>query len=55
MGHFPQDGENEQKIIIFLSLTVTERFDFFKFSQLFWRDFVLYSLKLIFSAILLYL
>ena len=41
MGHFPQDGENEQNVSFFSffwSFTVTKRFDFLKFSQLFWRD-----------------
>ena len=41
MGHFPQDGENEQNVSSFFwSFTVIKRFDFFKFSQLFWRDYV---------------
>ena len=41
MGHFPQDGENEQNMSdFFWSFTVTKRFDFLKFSQLFWRDYV---------------
>ena len=37
MGHFPQDGENEQNLsdFFFWSFTVTKRFDFLKFSQLF--------------------
>ena len=32
---------------IFCRFTVTKRFDFFNFSQLFWRDFVLYILKIV--------
>ena len=50
MGYFPQDGENEQnlsEIFCFWSFTVTKRFDFFKFSQLFWRDYVRGSLKIL--------
>ena len=50
MGHFPQDGENEQNLSFFFyfwSFTVTKRFDFFKFSQLFWRDYVRCSLKIL--------
>ena len=47
MGHFPQDGENEQNVSFFWSFTVTKRFDFFKFSQLFWRDYVRWSLKIL--------
>ena len=38
MGSFPQDGENEQNLSYFFflwSFTVTKRFYFFKFSQLF--------------------
>ena len=31
----------------FWSFTVTKRFDLFKFSQLFWRDYVRWSLKII--------
>ena len=31
----------------FWSFTVTKRFDFFKFSQLFWRDYVRCSLKIL--------
>ena len=50
MGHFPQDGENEQNLsdfFCFWSFTVTKRFDFLKFSQLFWRDYVRWSLKIL--------
>ena len=42
MGQFPQDGENGQNVaffIFFWSSAVTKRFDFFNFSQLFWKDF----------------
>ena len=42
MGQIPQDGKNEQYVAlfsIFLRFTVTKRLDFFKFSQLFWRDY----------------
>ena len=49
MGQFSQDGENGQNVAFFLffwSSTVTKRFDFFNFSQLFWRDFVCNSLKM---------
>ena len=38
MGQFPQDGENEQIVAFFFKLgnfSVTKRFDFFKFFQLF--------------------
>ena len=48
MGRCPQDGENEQNLSEFFvvwSFTVTKRFDFFKFSQLFWRDYVRWFLK----------
>ena len=38
MGQFPQDGENGQNVAFFSS-AVTKRFDFFNFSQLFWRYF----------------
>ena len=50
MGQFLQDGKNDQflsKKNIFCRFTVTKRFDFFNFSQLFWRDFVLYILKIV--------
>ena len=50
MGHFPQDGKKEQNVSFFFffwSFTVTKRFDFFKFSQLFWRDYVRWSLKIL--------
>ena len=50
MGQFLQDGKNEQTLSkknIFWRFTVTKRFDFFNFSQLFWRDFVLWSLKIV--------
>ena len=50
MGQFLQDGKNDQtlpKINIFCRFTVTKRFDFFNFSQLFLRDFVLYILKIV--------
>ena len=50
MGHFPQDGKNEQNVSFFSffwSFTVTKRFDFLKFSQLFWRDYVRCSLKIL--------
>ena len=43
MGQFLQDGKNDQtssKKNIFCRFIVTKRFDFFNFSQLFWRDFV---------------
>ena len=44
MGQFLQNGKNDQTLSkknIFCCFTVTKRFDFFNFSQLFWRDFVL--------------
>ena len=50
MGQFLQDGKNDQTLSkknIFCRFTVTKRFDFFNFSQLFWRDFVLYILKIV--------
>ena len=50
MGSFPQDGEKEQNLSYFFflwSFTVTKRFYFFKFSQLFWRDYVRCSLKIL--------
>ena len=50
MGHFPQDRENEQNLsefFCFWSFTVTKRFDLFKFSQLFWRDYVRWSLQIL--------
>ena len=43
MGQIPQDGKNEQYVALFFNFwrfTVTKRLDFFKFSQLFWRDYV---------------
>ena len=30
MGHFPQEGENEQNMAFFVCFTVTKRFDFFE-------------------------
>ena len=42
MGQFLQDRENGQNVaflFIFWSSAVTKRFDFFDFSQLFWRDY----------------
>ena len=42
MGQIPQDGENGQNVAFFLffrSSAVTKQFDFFGFSQQFWRDF----------------
>ena len=54
IGSFPQDGENEQNLSFFSffwSFTVTKRFDFYKFSQLFWRDYVRYSLKILSFAL----
>jgi len=50
MGSSAQDGENEQYLSLFLffwSFTVAKRFDFLKFRQLFWRDFVRWSLKIL--------
>ena len=50
MGQFLQDGKNDQTLSkknIFCRFTVAKRFDFFNFSQLFCRDFVLYSLKIV--------
>ena len=50
MGQFLQDGKNDQTLSrknIFCRFTVTKRCDFFNFSQLFWRDFVLYILKIV--------
>ena len=44
MGQFSQDGENGKNVAFFLfiqSSAVTRRVDFFNFSELFWRDFVL--------------
>ena len=38
MGQFPQDGENGPNVAFFWSSAVTERFDFFNFSQLFGID-----------------
>ena len=35
--------------MFFWSFTVTKRFDFFKFSQLFWKDYVHWSLKILSS------
>ena len=58
MGQFPQDGRNGQNVAFFLfscSSAVTKRFDFFTFSQLFWRDFVRYSLKMFFVLVLAHL
>ena len=43
MGQIPQDGKNEQYVALFLNFwrfTVTKWLDFFKFSQLFWREYV---------------
>ena len=43
LGQIPQDGKNEQYVALFFNFwrfTVTKRLDFFKFSQLFWRDYV---------------
>ena len=51
MGQFPQDGENGQNVaffIFFWSSTVW-------FFQLFWRDFVRYSLKMFFVLVLAHL
>ena len=50
MGQFLQDGKNDQTLSkknIFCRFTVTKRFDFFNFSQLFWRDFVRWILKIV--------
>ena len=45
----PGRGKWAKSVIFFYfwSFTVTKRFDFFKFSQLFWRDYVRYSLKIL--------
>ena len=46
MGQFPQDGENWSKcgiVFIFWSSVVTKQFDFFKLSQMFWRDLACWS------------
>ena len=45
---FPRTGKMSNMwhfFFNFWSFTVTKRLDFFKFYQLFWRDFVLYTLK----------
>ena len=50
VGQFLQDGKNDQTLSkknIFCRFTVTKRFDFFNFSQLFWRDFVRCILKIV--------
>ena len=50
MGQIPQDGKNEQYVALyfnFWSFTVTKRLNFFEFSQLFWRDFVRPTLKIL--------
>ena len=45
---FPRTGKMRKMChIFFWSFTLTKRFDFFKFSQLFWRDYVCYSLKIL--------
>ena len=45
----PGRGKWAKSVIFFYfwSFTVTKRFDFFKFSQLFWRDYVRCSLKIL--------
>ena len=43
MGQIPQDGNFGPNVVLFFNFwrfTVTKRLDFFKFSQLFWRDYV---------------
>ena len=50
MGQIPQDGNFGPNVVLFFNFwrfTVTKRLDFFKFSQLFWRDYVRYSLKIL--------
>ena len=47
---FPRTGKMSKICLIFFcfwSFTVTKRFDFFKFSQLFYRDYVRWSLKIL--------
>ena len=49
IGQFPQDGENGQSVTTLKknwNSAVTKRFDFFNFSQLFWRDFACWILKM---------
>ena len=45
MGQFPQDGGNGQNVAFFWFSAVIKRFDFFNFSQLFWRDFACWILN----------
>ena len=55
MGQFPQDGENGQNVAFsyfFWRCGVTKRFDFFNFSQLFWRDFFPLDFKNVFVSVL---
>ena len=50
MRQIPQDGENDQNVAFFLffeALLWPNGLIFFNFSQLFWRDFVRYSLKIL--------
>ena len=39
IGHFPQDGENEQNVAFFEEKNKVLLL-FFEFSQMFWRDYV---------------
>ena len=58
MGQFRQDGENGQNVALFYffwSSAVTKRFDFFNFSQLFWRGFTHCILKNVFVLALAHL
>ena len=51
MGQFLQDEENEQNLSFFgknWGVTVTKRYDFFKFFQFFRRNYVPYRLKILF-------